>query len=202
MLHSLVSKPISSSRKRLRTPTMSAAKALEQLVADELSSSSRSSTSSRRHHPEHLSKPSPPEPKLHSTPPPFKTRRNTLPHNHFPGLDALRDHLNRRQDPADSSPTDSHPRHTRSNPSGDSISTLLLLTNDRLTQETSRADAAERHARQLLVHLRTAHDAKARLSQDLIKVKTELGLYKAQLDIAQKGECGDIRRHIPTLIVD
>ena len=169
---------------------MSAAKALEQLVADELSSSSRSSTSSRRHHPEHLSRHNLPEPKLHSagTPPPFKKRRNTLPHNNFPGVDALRDHLNRRQDPADSSPTDSHPRHTRSNPSGDSISTLLLLTNDRLTQETSRADAAERHARQLLIHLRTAHDAKARLGQDLTKVKTELGLYKAQLDVAQKGE--------------
>ena len=98
------------------------------------------------------------------------------------------------------SPTDSHPhrnpQHSRSHSHGrtgsssatsDAISTLLIRTTARLSQETIRANEAERHAAELLALVKQTHEAKARLQKDLMRVTEELGLYKIQLDVAQKG---------------
>ncbi|KAF4614886.1 hypothetical protein D9613_003554 [Agrocybe pediades] len=108
-----------------------------------------------------------------------------------------------RKDSKDStnstSPTDSHPhrtKHSRSHSHGrshhsssstsEAISNLLLTTTARLSQETARANQAERHAAELLAMFKKTHEAKSRLERDLMKVQEELGLYKLQLDVAQK----------------
>lgn len=98
------------------------------------------------------------------------------------------------------SPTDSHPgreeahhhhRHYgRSRSSSDSISSLLAITTERLSNETIRANEAERQAAEALELFKKTHEEKLRLERDLRRVQTELGLYKIQLDTAQKGESG------------
>ena len=67
------------------------------------------------------------------------------------------------------------------------LSTVLRL----LAQETARADAAEREvsrdAQALLTRVKEAKEAKERMEVDLFRVKEELGLYKLQLEVAQRG---------------
>ncbi|KAF8801091.1 hypothetical protein BYT27DRAFT_7262318 [Phlegmacium glaucopus] len=96
--------------------------------------------------------------------------------------------------PHDPSPTDSHPRpHSRrhrSSRSTETISAMLLIATERLSQETSRANEAERQSSEILAHFKIAHQAKQKLEVDLQRVKDELGLYKTQLNIAQ----AEIRR--------
>ena len=67
-----------------------------------------------------------------------------------------------------------------------SLSTLLLLTSERLDLETRRADDAERKAAECLSRLRIALDSKDRADQDIARVSKELDMYKIQLDVAQK----------------
>lgn len=64
---------------------------------------------------------------------------------------------------------------------------MLLLATERLAQETSRANEAERQSSEFLSQFKIAHNAKQRLEVDLQKTKNELGLYKTQLDNAQAG---------------
>ncbi|KAF8874854.1 hypothetical protein BD779DRAFT_1678546 [Infundibulicybe gibba] len=77
--------------------------------------------------------------------------------------------------------------HTRSRSrSSESASALLMFTTERLSQETLRANAAERRASELLVHLRTATEARDRLKLEVSTVQEEIKLYRVQLDLAQK----------------
>jgi len=93
----------------------------------------------------------------------------------------------------DSSPTNSHPtrsRHrsySRARSSSESMSALLVVTTERLAQETARANEAERQAAEVLAVFKTTHEAKTRLEREINRVREELGLYKIQLDLAQKG---------------
>lgn len=64
---------------------------------------------------------------------------------------------------------------------------MLLLATERLAQETSRANEAERQSSEILSHFKIAHHAKQRLEIDLQRANNELGLYKTQLDNAQAG---------------
>ncbi|KAF9474362.1 hypothetical protein BDN70DRAFT_936725 [Pholiota conissans] len=88
--------------------------------------------------------------------------------------------------------THTHARHGRHRSSGssrfasDSISAVMALTAERLTRETARADAAERQASEMLAMFKNAHEAKMKLERELQRTKDELGLYKVQLDNAQK----------------
>jgi hypothetical protein len=109
-------------------------------------------------------------------------------------FESIQSRYNQHQ-PHDPSPTDSHPgnhprfhtRHRRSSRSSETISAILLLANDRLVQETSRANEAERQSFEILAHFKTAHHAKQRLEIDLQRANNQLGLYKIQLEIAQAG---------------
>ncbi|KDR71389.1 hypothetical protein GALMADRAFT_229682 [Galerina marginata CBS 339.88] len=92
-----------------------------------------------------------------------------------------------------SSPTDSHPgrqrhepSHGRARSSSDSISSLLAITTERLSQETARANEAERQAAEVLELFKKSHEAKSKLERDFNRVREELGLYKIQLDVAQR----------------
>jgi len=89
-------------------------------------------------------------------------------------------------------PTDSHAnrRSERSHPSRrshDSISSILLMTTERLHSESARANAAERHITDVMSLFKNAHDQKLKLERELVRVREELGLYKIQLEVAQKG---------------
>ena len=64
---------------------------------------------------------------------------------------------------------------------------MLLIATERLAQETSRANEAERQSSEILAHFKIAHHAKQKLEIDLQRAKDELGLYKTQLNIAQAG---------------
>lgn len=64
---------------------------------------------------------------------------------------------------------------------------MLLLATERLAQETSRANEAERQSSEIFAHFKIAHHAKQRLEIDLQKANNELGLYKTQLGNAQAG---------------
>jgi hypothetical protein len=64
---------------------------------------------------------------------------------------------------------------------------MLLIATERLGQETSRANEAERQSFEILAHLKMAHLAKQKLEIDLQRAKDELGLYKTQLKTAQAG---------------
>ncbi|TFK36026.1 hypothetical protein BDQ12DRAFT_263206 [Crucibulum laeve] len=99
----------------------------------------------------------------------------------------------------DLSPTDSHPNHTSSKHKSDPLSiptcksdptttaSLLLLTTERLAQETACANAAERQTQEVLGHLREAVEERRRKVKAKVRgAKEELGLYKIQLDEAQK----------------
>ncbi|KIM75604.1 hypothetical protein PILCRDRAFT_13518 [Piloderma croceum F 1598] len=63
------------------------------------------------------------------------------------------------------------------------MSTLLLLTNERLEGETVQANEAERKAGELIKKFSQGRDL---APQEMARVKEELGLYKAQLDSAQQ----------------
>ncbi|KIM49942.1 hypothetical protein M413DRAFT_439058 [Hebeloma cylindrosporum] len=103
-------------------------------------------------------------------------------------------HIHNEDDslPRASSPTNSHPsrpRHrsySRARSSSESMSALLVITTERLAQETARANGAEREAAEVLAVFKTTHEAKARLEKEINRVREELGLYKIQLDLAQK----------------
>ena len=64
---------------------------------------------------------------------------------------------------------------------------MLLLATERLAQETSRANEAERQSSEILARFKIAHHAKQKVEIDLQKANNELGLYKTQLDNAQAG---------------
>ena len=64
---------------------------------------------------------------------------------------------------------------------------MLLLATERLAQETSRANEAERQSSEILAHFKIAQHAKQKVEVDLQKANNELGLYKTQLDNAQAG---------------
>jgi hypothetical protein len=63
----------------------------------------------------------------------------------------------------------------------------LLLTTQRLSQETLRANTAGKQALELLDRLKSTHEARLGLEVDFRRVQRELGMYKTQLDLAQKG---------------
>ena len=94
--------------------------------------------------------------------------------------------------PPEASPTGSRPhsrphsRH-RSSRSSETISAILLIATERLAQETSRANEAERQSTEILAQFKVTHHAKQRLEVDLQRAKDELALHKIQLDIAQAG---------------
>jgi hypothetical protein len=62
---------------------------------------------------------------------------------------------------------------------------MLLIATERLAQETSRTNEAERQCAEILAQFKIARHAKQRLEIDLQRAKDELGLYKTQLKIAQ-----------------
>ncbi|KAJ6479974.1 hypothetical protein C8R47DRAFT_604081 [Mycena vitilis] len=72
--------------------------------------------------------------------------------------------------------------HSRS---ASSMSTLLLVTTERLGQETNRANALDVRCTEVLTHLRTIVGERDQLRRSLTKVQEELSLYKLQLDVAQ-----------------
>jgi len=75
------------------------------------------------------------------------------------------------------------------------MSALLVITTERLAQETARANDAERQAAEVLAVFKTTHEAKTRLEREINRVREELGLYKIQLDLAQKGASLVLRQH-------
>ena len=64
---------------------------------------------------------------------------------------------------------------------------MFLIATERLSQETSRANEAERQSSEILAHFKIVQQAKQRLEFELQRVKDELGLYKTQLNAAQAG---------------
>ena len=63
---------------------------------------------------------------------------------------------------------------------------LLKLTFAKLDEESQRATDAERRAAECLVRARAAIDARAQADADAASVRTELAMYKLQLDQAQR----------------
>jgi hypothetical protein len=61
------------------------------------------------------------------------------------------------------------------------------MTTERLHSETARANAAERQIADVMSLFKDVHDQKVKLERELMRVREELGLYKVQLDVAQKG---------------
>jgi predicted nucleic acid-binding Zn-ribbon protein len=61
------------------------------------------------------------------------------------------------------------------------------MTTERLHSETARANAAERQVADVMSHFKDVHGQKVKLERELMRVREELGLYKVQLDVAQKG---------------
>lgn len=171
-------------RPTFRSPTMPAVRVLDQFTSDPASSLSSLSESTPLIH-------KPPLPKekqrREST---SKKRHPSVPRAYAQFLSQNSLGLKEAHDPSDPSLANSHPRahrsHTRSK-SPDSISALLILTTERLSQETARANAAEKNCAELMTHVKSMHETRSRLDQDLSKVREELGLYKLQLDLAQKG---------------
>lgn len=93
----------------------------------------------------------------------------------------------------------SDPRSTSSNSYGlprerePPISTSLLLQQlttltTRLDHETSRAAWAEDRASEYLSKIKSLHTNQMQVQQELSVVRQELGLYKIQLELAQKGK--------------
>ncbi len=63
---------------------------------------------------------------------------------------------------------------------------LLKLTFTKLDEESQRATDAERRAAECLVRARTAIDARAQADADAAAARTELAMYKVQLEQAQR----------------
>ena len=75
----------------------------------------------------------------------------------------------------------------------------MMMSRERLARETARANEAERRAvdaerqaAEVMSLFKSTHEAKLVLERDLHKAREELGLYKVQLETAQKGtHCRD-----------
>lgn len=70
----------------------------------------------------------------------------------------------------------------------------MMMSRERLARETARANEAERRAAdaerqaaEVMSLFKSTHEAKLVLERDLHKAREELGLYKVQLETAQKG---------------
>jgi hypothetical protein len=61
------------------------------------------------------------------------------------------------------------------------------MTTERLHTEAARANAAEKQVAEVMSLFRNTHEQKLKLERDLAHVREELGWYKIQLDVAQKG---------------
>ncbi|KIL68424.1 hypothetical protein M378DRAFT_196389 [Amanita muscaria Koide BX008] len=71
-------------------------------------------------------------------------------------------------------------------PSVSSQSLLLSIATEKISRETDRADAAERKCARLASQLRSVCEQRESLQHQLDKAQSELGLYRIQLDLAQK----------------
>lgn len=83
--------------------------------------------------------------------------------------------------------SDSHPPSHPSRRSYDSISSILRMTTEKLYSETARANSAERQIADFMSLFKNTHEQKTKLERELLRVREELGLYKVQLEVAQKG---------------
>ena len=61
------------------------------------------------------------------------------------------------------------------------------MTTEKLHIETARANAAEKQITDVMSLFKNTHDQKVTLEGELSRIKGELGWYKIQLDVAQKG---------------
>ena len=81
-----------------------------------------------------------------------------------------------------------HRSHVResSTSSSKKLSSLLILTSERLDKETRRANDAERRAMEAITLARSANEAKLIAQRDATRANEELRLYKVQYDNAQR----------------
>src|SRR6201999_657948 len=80
-----------------------------------------------------------------------------------------------------------HRSHVRDSASSSKkLSTLLMLTSERLDKETRRANDAERRASEAISLARSANEAKLIAQRDATRANEELRLYKLQYDNAQR----------------
>ncbi|KAF9647291.1 hypothetical protein BDM02DRAFT_3084261, partial [Thelephora ganbajun] len=66
------------------------------------------------------------------------------------------------------------------------LSSLLMLTSERLDKEIRRANDAERRALEAIALARSANEAKLIAQRDAMRANEELRLYKLQYENAQK----------------
>lgn len=79
----------------------------------------------------------------------------------------------------------SHPRDSSAS-SSKKLSSLLMLTSERLDKETRRANDAERRAMEAIALARTTNEAKLIAQRDATRANEELRLYKMQYENAQR----------------
>lgn len=81
-----------------------------------------------------------------------------------------------------------HRSHTRdsSTSSSKKLSSLLMLTTDRLDKETRRANDAERRLSEVIAQARSSNEARLIAQRDCTRTGEELRLYKLQYDNAQR----------------
>lgn len=81
-----------------------------------------------------------------------------------------------------------HRSHARDSSSSSSkkLSSLLMLTSERLDKETRRANDAERRAMEAIALARSTNEAKLIAQRDATRANEELRLYKLQYDNAQQ----------------
>ncbi|KAJ2912729.1 hypothetical protein MD484_g7687, partial [Candolleomyces efflorescens] len=92
----------------------------------------------------------------------------------------------RRQRSASSASALPHSKSSSTSSAPSTTDSIVLLVQH-LQHETARANAAEAQRRELLDKLRDVMRQKAEVEGQFGMVKEELGLYKVQLDLAQKG---------------
>ncbi|KAF8166495.1 hypothetical protein BJ912DRAFT_1067880 [Pholiota molesta] len=121
-----------------------------------------------------------------------KSTSKSLPRHPAKAHDDRR-HRRHHSDPSTGTPPPDAQHHTNhryarshSRFTSDSITSIMAVTAERLARETARANEAERHATEVLSMFKTTHEAKAKLEREVQRAKDELGLYKVQLDVAQK----------------
>ena len=61
------------------------------------------------------------------------------------------------------------------------------MTTEKLHIETARANAAEKQISDVMSLFKNTHDQKMKLEGELSRIRGDLGWYKVQLDVAQKG---------------
>lgn len=84
-------------------------------------------------------------------------------------------------------PRKGHRSHVRdSSSSSKKLSSLLMLTSERLDKETRRANDAERRASEAIALARSTNEAKLIAQRDATRANEELRLYKLQYDNAQR----------------